>query len=528
MLGFSNYSGAACVDKVANEYLIVTSNPDLVFDSIKNENLAFDDKTSFNFIYNHQKKNLSPLSFNESNKDLKTSTIILSLKTSEVDTLKKLKNTEVIPNCYISIEPIETQLGDLSNLDVSLQKTANLPKFDDPLAGRQWGLDFLYEGVEVDKLNPSSSVVVAISDTGFDINHEDLKNKLWVNSTELNGLEGVDDDGNGCVDDIHGCDVTDKDGDVGLNYYNSSLTDHGSHVAGIAGAETNNLIGVAGASLNVKLMLVKSFSSSRRTTTADLLRSIYYSVDSGAEIINCSWGTGALPTIAEFNAFEYARINDVLVVVAAGNSSIYASKTSPGGLTNVLTVGSFNSDYQLSTFSNFGKSVDILAPGGDGNQRKNDFILSLASESKYTEKKGTSMAAPFVAAALANLKSLYPALKRAELLNLLLLSSDKREIFSYFDSEYSDSGNFLNLGEAISMAEEYSVSTLAKSLNFEPKLVVKPSSSLNPYSGELGLTESKESSGCSHSMESKNADISFVLFLLVPLFLILKNRKRFK
>jgi subtilisin family serine protease len=505
---------ADCINPVPNEYIIVTKYPDKVL-QLSAVNFKTSNQNN-SFIYDHRSLNLSFKSSIKPINNLEASTLILSLSEKMVNEISTLADTSLTQNCFVDLET-----SPLANTVI---------ENDDPYFSRQWGLSYFLQNIS--EYKSLKKIKVAVSDTGFDIDHEDLKSNLSVNLAELNGLPNFDDDNNGCIDDIYGCDVTQQNGEVGINTYKSNLIDHGTHVAGIIAANTNNQIGVSGAGFNVELLLVKTFSSHRKTTGADLIKSIYYAVNNKAEVINCSWGTGTRPTLAEFNAFEFARINNVIVVTAAGNSATYAATTSPAGLSNVLTVGSFNSSLQLSTFSNFGEAVDILAPGGDGIERKNDGILSLITYSRYSEKKGTSMAAPFITAALANLKSLFPDLKRTELVNILLKSSDIKSVQGFFDTSYKDDLKFINMANAIALAEDYVTRnqnnpTDINEYDFEPKKIVKPSSqgSLSSSSSSDNLTNDSQSSGCNHSAQQKSASNQSWLLLLIPLlYLGIKKR----
>jgi subtilisin family serine protease len=245
----------------------------------------------------------------------------------------------------------------------------------------------------------SSNIVVAISDTGVDVNHADLHDNIWTNVSELSGRPGIDDDGNGCIDDVHGCDFGDYDGDP--SPFTSGEGDHGTHVAGIIGAIGNNSAGAVGVSWQATLMAVKGFDSAGNALVSDLLNTLYYSVNNGARVINCSWGANRVPTQAEKDAFQFAISNGVLPVVAAGNSGIDAAKTSPAGIDGVLTVGSVNSLDQVSGFSNYGSHVAVYAPGGDAmaaGGTRDEFIYSTlpTAHGAYGTMRGTSMAAPFV------------------------------------------------------------------------------------------------------------------------------------
>ncbi len=503
---------ANCLEYVPNEYILTTSYPDQVLSTL-NVSLKTSSQDGL-FIYNHRQNYLPFKTTQKIIKNLSESTLVLKLNSKELKKIQSLDYVNVTSNCFV----------ESLNYD-----SFNFP--NDPLYSNQWGLIQLNNELDLLGIKFDLKVKVAVSDTGFDFNHDDLQSKLWTNQVELTGRLGFDDDGNGCIDDIHGCDVTLQNGDIGLNTYKSNLLDHGTHVAGIIGAASSNSIGVAGAAINTELILIRAFSNQRRTTTADLLKSVYYAVNINADVLNCSWGTGSSPTKAEFNAFEYARQNDVVVVVAAGNDATYASRTSPAGLPNVLSVGSHNSSFQLSTFSNFGDSVDILAPGGDGIERKNEGIYSTAAYSKYLQKKGTSMSAPFVTAAIANLKSAFPNLSRNELINILLFSADQKTVSAYFDPKYSNYAALLNFKKALQVAKEYNSGVSINDFKKEPKSITFSESSnwFEEETLERDLSsETQSTSGCNSNQMKSEAHITSWIFLLLPMFWLQIKKRTLK
>jgi subtilisin family serine protease len=266
----------------------------------------------------------------------------------------------------------------------------------------------------------SSPIIIAVSDTGVDLKHEDLAANLWTNTSEVNGLAEVDDDGNGCIDDFHGCDFGDYDGDPSPPA--TAQGGHGTHVAGIIGAVGNNSRGVTGVAWRTQLLVAKGFDSGGSAAISDLLNTIYYSINNGARVINCSWGADRAPTQAERDAFQFALDSGVLAVVAAGNSSQDASHSSPAALDSVLTVGSVNSQNQVSAFSNFGSHVHVYAPGGDAGAN-NEYIYSTLPGNKYGPLRGTSMAAPFVTGIAALVFSINPKLSAVDVRDIIVSSS---------------------------------------------------------------------------------------------------------
>jgi subtilisin family serine protease len=247
-----------------------------------------------------------------------------------------------------------------------------------------------------------SSQIIAILDTGVDYTHPDLEANSWTNQAELEGVAGYDDDGNGYIDDIHGWDFINLDGEP--------LDDnmHGTHVAGIAGAVGNNELGIAGAAWNVKLMAVKVFQSNGVGNATTIAQGIEYAANNGATVINMSFGTYA-ESMTMKAALENAYATSVLVA-SAGNSGLcigpgkcpdgrYSSPLYPGAYTYVLGVkdaaGYSNYDQDGPIYSGYSNllNYELKAPGSG--------ILSAVPGGGYRKLTGTSMSAPLVAGGIA-------------------------------------------------------------------------------------------------------------------------------
>ena len=246
-----------------------------------------------------------------------------------------------------------------------------------------------------------SSVVVAVIDTGVDYTHEDLKDNIWVNTKEIPG-NGIDDDGNGYIDDVYGVDLETAKG--------SGMDDngHGTHVAGIIAA-SNNHIGVVGLAYNVKLMPIKAGMASGFFNQSQIAKGILYAYNNGADVINMSFG-GSASTIAVQDALETAYTRCVLVA-AAGNDSmpnegLISLPTYPAALSYVMGVMSVDILGVESSFTNYDVAAynsveyEVYAPGSQ--------ILSTIPGNRYATWSGTSMAAPYVSAMAALLRSAYP------------------------------------------------------------------------------------------------------------------------
>ncbi len=240
-------------------------------------------------------------------------------------------------------------------------------------------------------------VVIAVVDGGSDWTHPDLQANLWSNPAET--LNGSDDDGNGFVDDVRGWNFANGTNDPKGQPQTPNAAGHGTHVAGIACAVTNNSIGVAGAAWNAHFMPVCVGHPSVDGAIAFGYQGILYAVDAGADVINCSWGGQGNPSYFEREVIEYAHANDVVVVAAAGNSSSSA-EFFPAAYPHVLAVANVNNSDQKISSSNYGPWVDVAAQGTN--------IHSTYSGGTYLDLNGTSMAGPHAAAACALVKTKFP------------------------------------------------------------------------------------------------------------------------
>ena len=258
-------------------------------------------------------------------------------------------------------------------------------------------------------------VVVAVMDSGIDITHEDLKANIWTNQAEIPD-NGIDDDGNGYVDDVQGWNFAGNNNAV-HNPDNASDEWHGTHVAGIIAAEKGNQKGIAGVAPKSKIMPLQVFKNGT-AYTSDIISAIQYAQQNGAQVVNCSWGTTS-ENIALKEAIEESGL---LFVAAAGNSNkdIDVNPVYPGSLTadNIISVASINKTGNLSRFSNYGQnSVDVAAPGEE--------IISTTPGNNYGESGGTSLAAAFVTGEVALILSKYPNASLREIRTRIIASSDK-------------------------------------------------------------------------------------------------------
>ncbi len=280
------------------------------------------------------------------------------------------------------------------NITVKSSRTPN-----DTYLSAAWGMSQA-SGVDAkvadawDVTTGKSSVVVAIVDSGVYVNHPDLKKNIWKNPREIAG-NNKDDDGNGYVDDVNG--ISTIDGVKSLVDENG----HGTHVAGIIGAVGNNNRGVVGVNWKVSMMVVRMLDADGSGDLSDALEAYRYILQQkrrGINVvaINNSWGAvGSSSSLAKL--VKSAESRGIISVAAAGNETSNNDNVStiPAGIDTLglISVASVDSLGNLSSFSNYGETVDIAAPG--------DEIASTYLKGKYVYLSGTSMAAPFVTGAIA-------------------------------------------------------------------------------------------------------------------------------
>ena len=283
----------------------------------------------------------------------------------------------------------------------------------DPSTGDQFYLALIraYDAWELTK--GDDDIAIAIIDSGIDLLHEDLAGKLWVN--ELDPVDGIDNDGNGYIDDYSGYDFADSDNDP-----TAEFDSHGTQVAGIAGASTNNAVGMAGVGYNTKIAALKGFRS-QDGTAFGLFNAILYAADNGIEVLNLSWGSIREPLQSEQDIIDFAVLEkDVVVVAAAGNDgakSTAEEKFYPASYNHVLSVaGSTSADLKWSG-SSYNYAVDLVAPALG--------IFTTSNGSQYsTSGAGTSFAAPMVAATAALVKDHYPTLSAIQIMERIRVTTD--------------------------------------------------------------------------------------------------------
>ncbi|OQY42555.1 MAG: hypothetical protein B6242_16030 [Anaerolineaceae bacterium 4572_78] len=270
------------------------------------------------------------------------------------------------------------------NYIIRLDNTPNDPDFN-----QLWGLDKISATTAWD-IRTESSIIIAVIDTGIDYTHPDLAANMWVNQGEIPN-NGIDDDGNGYIDDIYGYDFANGDGEPLDDHF------HGTHCAGTIAAIGNNGTGVVGVNWSAKIMALKFFKldSFGRPSgkISDAISAIEYATSMGAKITSNSWGGGP-ESQALSDAIQFAQQKGALFIAAAGNKSVNTDRYShyPSGydLSNIISVAATDQYDALSEFSNYGAtSVDLGAPGTD--------IYSTVPNGSYGTLSGTSMATPHVA-----------------------------------------------------------------------------------------------------------------------------------
>ncbi len=360
--------------------------------------------------------------------------------------------------------------------------------------GNQWYLSKIKADSAWDKISGSPDMVIAVIDSGIQINHPDLKNNIWKNAREIPN-NNIDDDRNGFIDDVSGWDFVSNTPDPSPKFtagWTEAGVSHGTMVAGVIAASGNNNEGVAGVTWQARIMALKVLDDKGEGRLSNVIRAIDYATNNGADIINLSF--------VSFNysegmqeAIRRAHKAGIMIVAAAGNEQtggvgydIAKTPIYPAcydgeliGENMVIGVAATDALDQKAKFSSYGsRCVDLVAPGISFFS-----AVTAGSVPDYPDKiydgywSGTSMAAPQVAATLALIAQANPELSRREIVNILFASTDN---ISRLNPDYPGQlGNGrLNVNRAVEMAKEKLYSRVGR-------LVVLPQSAVKNKSAKL-------------------------------------------
>ncbi|MBW6516644.1 MAG: S8 family serine peptidase, partial [Candidatus Cloacimonetes bacterium] len=299
---------------------------------------------------------------------------------------------------------------------------------NDPEYSLQWHHPVVMTPEAWDHVQGSSEVIVAITDSGTKWNHPDLADNIWINEAELPGItidwvngmiyggDGIDNDGNGFIDDVIGWDFVENNNNPYQNYPGNG---HGTHVAGCAGAVGDNNIGLTGTAMNVSLLICKGAPSNAPSSGIQYAyQQVQYAAQSGAHIINCSWIGQGQGNYAN-SVVNYATSLGSLVVAGAGNNGIQHTPTNawfPSDCTNSLSVAATGQNDIMANFSDYGEPIDLTAPGVN--------IRSTYLNNTYQSSSGTSMSSPVAAGIAALVKSLHPDISPLDLKARLMTTTD--------------------------------------------------------------------------------------------------------
>jgi len=292
---------------------------------------------------------------------------------------------------------------------------------NDPLASSQTMLATIKAFSTWDSIKGDTNVIIGIVDTGVLQNHEDLSSSIAINWNEIPN-NNIDDDGNGFVDDYLGCNLFyDLEGNGDNTYHPNS---HGTSVAGIAGATTNNAKGMAGVAYKCRIFPIKASKLTSTGTIDNGYKGILYSAIRGCKVVNCSWGKVKPFSPIDQSIIDYAVARDVVVVAAGGNGKNSSDVYYPAGYSGVLAVGEVNQVDYVTTETTINETIRIMAPGVG-----NYVTLNSPSDYKVSTEGGTSYAAPVVTGVVAIARSLYPELDPYQTIEYVRqLSDDISEI----------------------------------------------------------------------------------------------------
>lgn len=314
---------------------------------------------------------------------------------------------------------------------------------NDAQFGTQWGLTKIRAPLAWDVLSGDGDIVIAVLDTGADLQHPDLQGNLWQNFGEI-ADNHVDDDGNGYIDDRWGWNVFERHG--------CPMDDHGhgTHVAGIVGAVGNNGIGVTGVLWRCRIMPVKVLDSSGKGSYRSVAEGLYYAAENGARVVNMSLAgsdySGMLQDVINYVAEQH----DVVLVAAAGNCATGGSGCGsvnpimyPAAMENVISVVATDSADQRAGFSEYNAFVDLAAPGVS--------IYNTLRGGSYGYKSGTSMASPHVAGLAGLIRALRPDWNHEQVEAHMKASATQVGDYAYDDSGRNDYYGYGRIDAAVAL-----------------------------------------------------------------------------
>ncbi|MEQ6118300.1 S8 family serine peptidase [Reichenbachiella sp. MALMAid0571] len=335
-----------------------------------------------------------------------------NLKTAPLST-----GNSVLDNIYIIETGTEQNIEEIIN---NLRKYSNVvyvePFYKEQLLftpndtniGLQTNLNLIKAKEAWDITRGSESIIVGVSDTGVQLDHVDLADNLHLN--EADPVNGLDDDGNGFVDDYQGWDFADLDNDP-----TADQNGHGTFVAGLSSAVTDNSIGMAGIGYNSKFVPLKVFSSSGGNSF-DTYGSIIYAADQGYDVINLSWGSeGTYSSFAQ-DVINYAVLEKDMVVVSAAGNTNEELQFYPASYDYVLSVANTDMEDNKSPGATYSYKVDLTAPGFG--------IYSTKNGDSYASESGSSFSSPQVAGAAALVKSVFPHWNALQIMEQIRVTAD--------------------------------------------------------------------------------------------------------
>lgn len=338
---------------------------------------------------------------------------------------------------------------------------------DDPLFSLQWSLKNIGQEYPWDgRFNPppgttdsdidapeawditfgNAKIVIAIVDSGVDYNHPDLVNNIWSNNNEIPD-NGIDDDGNGYIDDCNGWDFQEQDNDPMDEH------GHGTFCAGIISAVGNNGKGISGVCWNCRIMPIRTLLISSM-----LAEAIIYAADNGADIISMSYGGYSYSQLQK-DVLDYAYSRNVVLIASAGNDN-NSRRHYPSGYDNVISVAAVDSNDKKAVFSNYGPWVDVAAPGVDVlslRAKNTDMYRDVMHifEEDYYFGSGTSMATPYISGIAALLLSHNNSLTPDMIKTIILNSADELPSSSFYIGGRANAYQALQKKPAVSLLEQH-------------------------------------------------------------------------